>query len=145
MLTQFILILCRVSWKLVTRLRLPTSSNKTSIMIWLTIQETKPSNVVVITMCSNCGWCGEPRWDLTETSSNGTIFRVTVLCDGNHRWRHRWIPLTKASKAKLYYFSSNGWANNRDVGDFKRHRAHYYLTVVTHCQWSNPRPYKSNW
>ena len=48
---------------------------------------------------------------------------------------HRWIPLTKASDAELWCFSlirvyANGWANNRDAGDLRRHRAHYVVTVM---------------
>ena len=43
--------------------------------------------------------------------------------------RHRWIPITKANDAELWCFSlifawTNGWANNRDASDLRRHRAH---------------------
>ena len=62
------------------------------------------------------------------TSSNGNIFRVTgPLCRGFPS--HRWIPLTKASDAELWYFlwsapRITGWVNNRVTGDLRRHRAH---------------------
>ena len=61
------------------------------------------------------------------TSSNGNIFRVT-----GPLWRestcHRWIPFTKVSDAELWcvffiFAWTNGWANNRDAGDLKHHRA----------------------
>ena len=62
-------------------------------------------------------------------SYNGSIFRGT----GPLRWEfigHRWLPLTKASEAELWCFL---WSapeetveqNNRDTGDFKRHRTPY--------------------
>ena len=43
---------------------------------------------------------------------------------------HRWIPLTKVSKAELWYPKKNGWVNNRDAGDLRRQRAHYDVTVM---------------
>ena len=52
------------------------------------------------------------------TSSNGNIFRVT----GHLCWEfsgHRWIPRTM-----------NGWVNNREAGDLRRHRAHYDVTLM---------------
>ena len=51
-------------------------------------------------------------------------------------WRiHRWIPRTNASDAELWCFL---WStpeqmvekNNRDAGDFRRHRAHYDVIVM---------------
>ena len=56
-----------------------------------------------------------------------------------HLWEeftgHRWIPLTKASEAKLWRFlwsapEQKGWANHRDAGDLRHHRAHYNVTVM---------------
>ena len=43
---------------------------------------------------------------------------------------HRWIPRTKASDAELWFFLwsapwINGWVNNSEAGDLRRHRAHY--------------------
>ena len=42
---------------------------------------------------------------------------------------HRWIPRTKASDAELWCFLIcawiNGWVNNREAGDLRRHRTHY--------------------
>ena len=48
---------------------------------------------------------------------------------------HRLILLTKASDAELWCFpwstpEQNGWANNQDAGDLKRHRAHYDIIVM---------------
>ena len=49
---------------------------------------------------------------------------------------HRWIPLTKASDAELWCFLwsapwINGWVNNREDGDLRRHRAHYDVIVMS--------------
>ena len=73
------------------------------------------------------------------TSSNGNIFRVTGPLCGEFTG-HLWIPLTKASDAELRCFlcSSpwiNGWLNNREAGDLRRHRAHYDV-IVMRFQWA---------
>ena len=66
------------------------------------------------------------------TSSNGNISRVTGhLCKG--QWRGVWWVF-------LIYAWINGWVNNREAGDLRRHLAHYDVTVmydetrVYHCQ-----------
>ena len=70
---------------------------------------------------------------LVRTSSNKNIFCVTgpFLEESTG---HRWIPITKASDAELWCFfdlhRKNGWANNRDAGDLRRHRAHHDVTVM---------------
>ena len=43
------------------------------------------------------------HWDSMMMISNGNIFRVTGLLCGEFT-SHRWIPLTKASDAELWYF-----------------------------------------
>ena len=67
------------------------------------------------------------------TSSNGTNFRVTGLL----RWEftgHRWIPHTKASDAELWCFLwsalVNGWVNNHDARNLRRHRHHCDVIVM---------------
>ena len=72
------------------------------------------------------------------TSSNGNIFRVTGPLCGEFTG-HRWIPLTKASDVELWCFLwsgpwINGWVNNPEAGDLRRHRAHYDVIVMIH-QW----------
>ena len=68
---------------------------------------------------------------MTMTSSNGNIFRVTGHLCGEFTG----IPRTKASDAELWCFSLicvliNGWVNNREAGDLRRHRVHYDVTVM---------------
>ena len=69
------------------------------------------------------------------TSSNGNIFRVTgPLCGGIHR-----RPVNSPHKGQwrgalmfsLIYVWINGWINNHEAGDLRRHRAHYDVIVMT--------------
>ena len=59
------------------------------------------------------------------TSSKGHIFRVTGPLCGKFTG-HRGVPLTKASDTEHL----NNWANKCEAGDFRRHRAHYDVTVM---------------
>ena len=71
----------------------------------------------------------EPEHNMM-TSSNGNIFRVTgPLC--GELTGHRWITSTKANDAELIYAWTHGWANNRDAGGLRRHRAGYDVTVMS--------------
>ena len=67
------------------------------------------------------------------TSSNGKIFRVSGHFCGELTG-DRWIPHTKASDGALVFSLIcawiNAWVNNREAGDFRRHRAHYDATVM---------------
>ena len=59
------------------------------------------------------------------------IFRVT-----GQLWEesigHWWIPLKTASGAEIFFIWAwtNGWGNNPDAGDLRRHRAHYDATIM---------------
>ena len=66
------------------------------------------------------------------TASNGIIFRITGPLCGEFTG-HRWIPRTKASDAELWcflYLCLDGWANNCEAGDLRRHHAHYDVIVM---------------
>ena len=67
------------------------------------------------------------------TSPNGNIFNVTGHLCGEFTG-HRWILRTKASGAELWHFFIcawiNGWVNDREAGDFRRHRPHYDIIVM---------------
>ena len=72
--------------------------------------------------------------ELMMTSSHGNIFRVTGPLYGEFTGP-RWIPRTKASDAELWCFLwsapwINGWVNNGDAGDLRRHRAHYDVVLI---------------
>ena len=70
------------------------------------------------------------------TSPNGNIFCVTGHLCGEFTG-HQWIPHTKVSDARLYVSLIcawiNGWINNREAGDLRRQRAHYY--VIGMSRW----------
>ena len=58
---------------------------------------------------------------------------IGPLCD--EFTGHRWIPPTKASDVDLWCFLwsapwINGWVNNREAGDLRRHRAHYGVIAM---------------
>ena len=57
------------------------------------------------------------------------IPRYWSFVKGIHRWPHKgqWRG---AFKFFLLYAWANGWPNKRDAVDLRRHRAHYYVTVV---------------
>ena len=83
------------------------------------------------------------------TSSNGNMFRVTGFCAGNSPVTAGTSPVTGefpytdqwrgALMFSLIYAWTNGWVNNQDAGELKRHRAYYDVTVMW-CriviQWS---------
>ena len=66
------------------------------------------------------------------TSSNGNIFRVTGHCAGIHRspvnspYKGQWRGALVFS---LICTRINGWVNNREASDLRRHRAHYDVIV----------------
>ena len=71
---------------------------------------------------------------ISGVSSNGNIFRVTGPLCGEFTSR-RWIPLTKANDAELWCWLwsapwINGWVNNREAGDLRRHRPHYEVIAM---------------
>ena len=72
------------------------------------------------------------------TSSDGDIFRVTGPMYGEFTG-HRWIPHRKASDAELNLIlslvcaSMNGWANNCETGDLRRHSDHYDVIVTIYA------------
>ena len=67
------------------------------------------------------------------TSSNGNIYHVTgTATPVNSPRKSQWRG------ALVFYLLSawtNGWVNNRDGDDLKRHRAHYGVTVMVENIW----------
>ena len=59
------------------------------------------------------------------TSSNGNIFRVT-----GHLWGEFTGQWRGALMFSLICVEINGWENNREAGDLRRHRAHYDVMVM---------------
>ena len=75
-------------------------------------------------------------WHLKHmmTSSNENIFRVTdhlcgeFTCHRNSQHKGRW---RRALMFSLICAWINGWINNREAGDLRRHRAHYDVIVMS--------------
>ena len=62
------------------------------------------------------------------TSSNGNIFCVTGnLWAVNSPHKGQWRGALMFSLICVWI---NGWLNNREAGDSRRYRAHYYVTVM---------------
>ena len=70
---------------------------------------------------------------LMMTSSNGNISKLLAFCEGNSPATGEFPsqrPMTRSLIFSLICAWANGWANNRDVGDLRRHRNHYDVTVM---------------
>ena len=83
-----------------------------------------------------------------------TFSALLALCAGNSL---HWSPVNSPHKGQwlgdlMFSLNStwiNGWANNREAGDLRRHRAHYDVTVMLYstlfsaiipvCQWYQRR------
>ena len=74
------------------------------------------------------------------TSSNGNIFRVTGHFCGEFTGP-RWIPRQwrGALMFSLIYVWINDRVNNRETGDLRRYRAHYYVIVMNFLETVNFR------
>ena len=82
------------------------------------------------------------------TSSFGSTFRVTDPLCGVFTG-HRWIPLIKgqcsgALMVSLICAWTNGWVNNRDVGDLRCHRPHFDATLLNEAS-KMPSLLKRTW
>ena len=73
-----------------------------------------------------------------------------AICAGNSPVTGpRWIPLTKASGAKLWFFTLicvwiNDWVNNREAVDLRCYRAHYDGIVML-CDTLRLQNYVVTW
>ena len=70
------------------------------------------------------------------TSSNETFFALLALCVGNSLVIGVFpsqMPVTRSFDVSLIGAWTNGWANNREAGYLRRHRAHYDVIVMPVC------------
>ena len=100
-------------------------------MTW-TLQSAIFVNIVIMTMKTLLvSTIDYPISIITQTmmtSSNGNIFRVTGhLCGVNSPHKGQWRGALMFS---LICGRINVWVNNGEAGDLRRHRAHYYVTVM---------------
>ena len=61
---------------------------------------------------------------------NGNIFRVTGPLNSPHKGQWRVALMFSLICAWI-----NGWVNNFEAGDLRRHRAHYYVSVMQRNKW----------
>ena len=67
------------------------------------------------------------------TSSNGNISRVTGHLCGEFTGPGEFPALRPVTRSFDVFFDlrlNNGWENNPEAGDFKRHRGHYDVIVM---------------
>ena len=100
-------------------------------------------NAITMAKLDRLTWYGShPCLDgFMMTSSNANIFSVTGPLCGEFTGP-RWIPRTKASDAELWCFLwsahwINGWVNNGEAGDLRRHRAHYDVIIMLELNMSS--------
>ena len=77
------------------------------------------------------------KWKIMMVSSNGNIFRVTGhLCgepvNSPHKGQWRGALVFTLICARI-----NGWVNNREAGDLRRHRAHYDVIIMIISEWQS--------
>ena len=62
-----------------------------------------------------------------------TLSELLAICAGNSPVTgefHAHSPVTRSLKFSLICAWINGWVNNRETGDLRRHRVHYAVTVM---------------
>ena len=62
-----------------------------------------------------------------------TFSALLALCEGNSSVYGEFPsqkPVTRSFDVSLVWAWTNGWVNNRDAGDLRRHRAHYDVIVL---------------
>ena len=73
------------------------------------------------------------------TSSNENISGLLFLCAGNSPVTGEFPaqrPVTRSCDVFFIWVWINGWVNNREDGDLRRHRAHYDVVVMeTTPEW----------
>ena len=81
-----------------------------------------------------------------KTTSNGNISALLVICDQwpvNSPHKDQWRG---AFMFSLICAWINGWVNNRETGDLRRHHAHYDVTVmVVLCLIMVTQSFSADW
>ena len=112
------------------------------------------SNECVILIVSNVVFLHGSTNSTLNTLRPRQISQTTFLHDDIIKWRHfpRYWPFVRrihrgpvdsphkgqwrgALMMYLICVSTNGWVNNRDAGDLRRHHAHYDVTVMKYIFW----------
>ena len=108
----------------------------------------------------SCGWSGNSHINSEKYGLHLIQHISGYLHDDVIKWKHlprywpfvrgiQWSPVNSSHKgqwcgALMFFFVIcawiNGWVNNREAGDLRRHRAHYDVIVVTRIY-----PSKAHW
>ena len=59
-----------------------------------------------------------------------TFYALLVICAGNSAVTGEFPTQRPVTRSFDVFFDLNGWINNREAGDLRRHRAHYDVTVM---------------
>ena len=63
-----------------------------------------------------------------------TFSALLAICEGNSPVTGEFpqqSPVTRNFDAIFDLTLNNGWANNRDAGDLRRHHTQYFVTIMT--------------
>ena len=96
---------------------------------------------MIARICKACLKCTAPLCN----SVHDDVRVIGPLC--GEFTGHRWIPRTKASDAELWCFLwsapwINGWVNNREAGDLRRHRTHFGVIVMMYNRFPGSHRYR---
>ena len=94
-----------------------TMESSCMVLIWFSIR-----NIIIV--------------KFMMTSSNVTFSALLALCAGNSPVTGEFPsqrPVTRSFMFSLICAWINGWVNNREAADLRRHRAHYDVILV--CCW----------
>ena len=96
---------------------------------------TPTMNIYLWKIVFFCQTTENPAVKYMMTSSKGYSFRVTGPLCGNS-WVNGEFQWRGALMFSLISAWTNGWVNNRDAYDLRRHRAHFDVIVMIRC---NPK------
>ena len=65
-----------------------------------------------------------------------TFSALLAICVGNSPVTGE-FPSQRPVTRKFDVFRTNGWVNNPEAGDLRRHRAHYDVTAVLFLHWTS--------
>ena len=114
----------------------PASIQRQSFQVWMSIVKIRRSWDSLIFIMESLYWEDGIfilKWPLDTygclmhvmTSSNGNIFHVTGHSPVNSPHKGQWRGALMFS-----FICINGWVNNREAVDLRRHRAPYDVTVM---------------
>ena len=123
-----------VHWCFITSLE----SNELIVhFLWMTFWRNAniPSCIIIIIIHNDVmKWKHFPRyWSFVRG-----IHQSTMNSPPKGQWRGSLM-------LSLICAWTNGWVNNRDAGDLRRHRAHYDVNVMSYVTWASCRTACSEW